>query len=98
MMRIRELRKARGLTQGELAERVGLSRSYLAEIESGAKPVNNLRLGRLAEELGVTEADLYPSHDSAPMRKFLRLPPDDRAEVERLIEHFHSKLPPADGQ
>ena len=33
--RIRELRNAHGWTQFEMAERVGLDRSYLAEVETG---------------------------------------------------------------
>jgi transcriptional regulator with XRE-family HTH domain len=33
--RIRELRKARGWTQFEMSEHVGLDRSYLAEVETG---------------------------------------------------------------
>jgi transcriptional regulator with XRE-family HTH domain len=34
-IRIRELRKSRGWTQFEMSERVGLDRSYLAEVETG---------------------------------------------------------------
>ena len=33
--RIRELRKAQGWTQFEMAERTGIDRSYLAEVETG---------------------------------------------------------------
>jgi transcriptional regulator with XRE-family HTH domain len=33
--RIRELRNARGWTQFEMSERIGLDRSYLAEVETG---------------------------------------------------------------
>jgi len=36
--RLRELRKAKGLTQRELADRVGLSFTYLSKIENGAMP------------------------------------------------------------
>lgn len=34
-VRIRELRKAQGWTQFEMAERSGIDRSYLAEVETG---------------------------------------------------------------
>jgi transcriptional regulator with XRE-family HTH domain len=34
-LRIRELRKDKGWTQFELAERMGVDRSYLAEVETG---------------------------------------------------------------
>lgn len=33
--RIRELRKEKGWTQFEMAERTGIDRSYLAELETG---------------------------------------------------------------
>jgi transcriptional regulator with XRE-family HTH domain len=33
--RVRELRKGRGWTQFELSERMGVDRSYLAEVETG---------------------------------------------------------------
>lgn len=33
--RIRELRNAKGWTQFELSERMGVDRSYLAEVETG---------------------------------------------------------------
>ena len=33
--RIRDLRKAQGWTQFEMAERTGIDRSYLAEVETG---------------------------------------------------------------
>ncbi len=35
--RVQALRKQKGLTQEDLAEAVGLGRSYLAEIESGRR-------------------------------------------------------------
>ncbi len=51
---LRALRKAKGLTQVELAEQVGLTQSYLAELESGTKKNPSLAvLQRLAKALGV---------------------------------------------
>ena len=35
--RVREMRRERGWTQVELAEMLGIDRSYLSEIESGKK-------------------------------------------------------------
>jgi DNA-binding XRE family transcriptional regulator len=37
--RVREYRKARGLTQDELAKRWGTTQQYLAQIETGKRPV-----------------------------------------------------------
>lgn len=55
---IREIRKKRGLTIEELAEMAGLSRSYLNELELGAKVINASRLQQVAASLGVQPEDL----------------------------------------
>jgi transcriptional regulator with XRE-family HTH domain len=55
--RIRLLREARGWTQAELAERVGVSRGAVAQWEGGV--VANIRLQaflKLTEELGTDVA------------------------------------------
>ena len=56
--RLRQIRKAKGVTHKEMAKRTGLSKSGISEIESGRV---NGRLSSwlyLAEVLGVTLADL----------------------------------------
>ncbi len=53
-------RKRRELTQKALAEAVGISQAYLAQIERG-KRMGDVRLyGRLAHALGVEVGDLAP--------------------------------------
>jgi DNA-binding XRE family transcriptional regulator len=53
-------RKRRELTQKALAEAVGISQAYLAQIEHG-KRMGDVRLyGRLAHALGVEVGDLAP--------------------------------------
>lgn len=51
--RIRELRKEKGWTQFEMAERTGIDRSYLAEVETGKIEIclRNLELIAQAFEL-----------------------------------------------
>lgn len=58
-MRIRSLREAAGLTQLQLGEMAGLSRSQLSEIETERKPVNTLRLNAIARALGVQVEELF---------------------------------------
>lgn len=55
---IREIRQEAGLTLQELADKAGVSRSYLNELELGAKTINAARLGQVASALGVTISDL----------------------------------------
>jgi transcriptional regulator with XRE-family HTH domain len=55
--RIRTLRKARGLTQAQLAKATGLPQSQISQIESGARPGSTIQLDaarRLAFALGVS--------------------------------------------
>jgi transcriptional regulator with XRE-family HTH domain len=50
--RIMELRKVKGLSQEELASRIGLSRSSLVQLELGKRGVDVLELHRLSIVLG----------------------------------------------
>jgi transcriptional regulator with XRE-family HTH domain len=55
---IRVYRAARDLGRRDLAERAGLSYSYLAEIEKGAKYPSTKALYAIAEALGMSPSDL----------------------------------------
>jgi DNA-binding XRE family transcriptional regulator len=50
---IRVLRKHRGLTQADLAERAGITQAFLSEIESGRKAGTTETLKSLAKALAV---------------------------------------------
>jgi transcriptional regulator with XRE-family HTH domain len=65
--RILELRQLAGLTQRELAEQVGLSRSHLASIERGDSSLTFAVLSRLASALGVPARELGPSDNSSDL-------------------------------
>jgi transcriptional regulator with XRE-family HTH domain len=53
-LRLKQLREAAGLTQGELAAQVGISRVTLARFESGAHAPSWPTVLDLADALGVT--------------------------------------------
>lgn len=55
---IRELREQRGLTQEVLSGLAAVSRSHLAEIESGRINANVETLWRIAEALSIRLSDL----------------------------------------
>lgn len=55
---IRKIRKDQGLTLEQLAEMAGISRSYLTELELGAKTINANRLEQVAKALKVNASDL----------------------------------------
>ncbi len=50
---VKAWREHRGLTQAELARHAGVSRGYLAQIETGARAGTADALARLARQLGV---------------------------------------------
>ena len=56
--RVRTLRKAKGLSQEQLAERTGLHRTYIGGIERGERNVSLINIVRLANALEVSPSDL----------------------------------------
>lgn len=50
---IRHYRRAAGLSQAELAERTGLNRTYLSELEQGHETEQVKRILRVLKQLGV---------------------------------------------
>ena len=81
--RVRALREQQHYTQQELADRIGISRAYLSQIEQGRAKNLSLRLAeRLSTELGT----------ELPPRETVLVDPTLRAFVEE------QSLPDADAQ
>jgi transcriptional regulator with XRE-family HTH domain len=57
--RLRELRRLRRCTLRTIAERSGLSESFLSQVERGRSSASIPSLRRIAEALGVSIADLF---------------------------------------
>jgi len=57
--RIRKLRKKRGWTQVEMAEKVGIDRSFLADVERGKRNVSIINLDLMAKGLKVSLSQLF---------------------------------------
>jgi transcriptional regulator with XRE-family HTH domain len=57
-VRLTEVRRARGWSQGKLHQRSGLSRSYISEIESGSHDPTTKTICKLCRALGCTPNDL----------------------------------------
>ena len=58
MNRIREIRDAAGMTQEELAEKVGTTANHIWRLETGRTNLTHEWMSRLAEALNCTPADL----------------------------------------
>lgn len=66
--RVRVLRRARGMTQSDLADAIGVSRSAVAQWESGRAGQATPHLRRVADVLGVSVDHLLgPDASAAPI-------------------------------
>ena len=63
---IRQWRKYRGLTQEQLAERIGIARSYLTKIERGSRRYDQPFLEAAAEALRCEPSQLIDVDPTAP--------------------------------
>lgn len=61
--KVKELRKAAGLTQEQLAEKSGIGQSHVCRIEKGEHCPNALTRQKLAKALGVDARQLDPTAD-----------------------------------
>ena len=58
-LRIKQLRAATNMTQDRLAYTIDISRSYLAEVETGKRNVSMINLERICDGLGVTLEEFF---------------------------------------
>jgi XRE family transcriptional regulator, regulator of sulfur utilization len=76
--RVKHLRRIRGQTQEQLAERIDINPKYLSSIERGAENPTLDLLIRLAKGLQVDLYELFQFEEGAP-------PAQLRRKMERLI-------------
>lgn len=57
-LRLKELRKIRGISQERLALECGIARSYLGEVERGKRNIALINIYKLADTLGVPASTL----------------------------------------
>ena len=89
---IRARRKARGLTQAQLAEAASMSEEWIRRIERGAGSPSFDAIEALAVALGAAPGDLFQDVDAADVRMlrvaglFARLPEAEQAWLEKLVQ------------
>ena len=86
--RIKEARKAAGLTQKELGERLGVSDSSIAQYESGLRNPKYETLKKIAAVLDVNINKLNPNYISRPWSDFkldLKAASETKDELFTLI-------------
>jgi len=104
---LRELRNRAALSQEELAERAGVSRATIADLEAGNRGAWPQTIRKLAETLHVEPEDLFaepdlPKAEAPPSQRtlFSGLAEERRAasfrratrNLEELVEPFEAKL------
>ena len=103
---VRDKRQELGLTQMEMAERIGISQAYLSSMERGGVRMPDVEIRRrLADVLRMTHLELLMAIDElspeeagqAPrpivpdvVRKLDALDPASRRAVERVIDDIYS--------
>lgn len=85
-----KFREQQGMTQAQLAEKIGVGTSYISRIERGEKSMKLYTLYSLAEVLGVTcDALFYEECVSSHINNIVRLlencPADYLAGIEAII-------------
>ena len=78
--RVKQLRRARRLTQEQLAERAGLSYKFVGEIERGRGNPTLTTMSKLAEALGVSLIDFLGIEAEKP-----RLSPRQALQVREAL-------------
>lgn len=56
---VRNIRRAQGISQEELAERCGLHRTYISDVELGKRNVSLENIERIATSLNKSLVDLF---------------------------------------
>jgi len=69
-LRLKTLRKSSGLTQQNLAEKVGVSRIYIQALESNRRLPSMKLLQKLAHALGVEVADIVETFGGDRQNRF----------------------------
>jgi transcriptional regulator with XRE-family HTH domain len=92
--RIRVSRRSNRLRQHELADRVGMSRASLANIEVGRQKILVHQLCAIAVALKLSPADLIPAASAATRADDLPLPEDLKPQQREQIARLLSDPPP----
>ncbi|HEU4759525.1 MAG TPA: helix-turn-helix transcriptional regulator [Dehalococcoidia bacterium] len=92
--RIRELREAFGLTQGQLAGHASVSQGYLSQLENGdVKNPSAAVLLRVAQAMQVDADELFEAAGYPTMRTLRRIYEDYQATIDPDLLRYLARLP-----
>lgn len=58
-LRIKRLRDSAGFTQEDLADRTGIPRGYIADIENGRYATSIVKIKKIADAFGISMKDFF---------------------------------------
>ena len=96
-LRLKEAREYRGLSQGDVAAHIGVSRSVFSRMEGGTRNVSAVELGQLAKLYKTRTESLAGNdiNDDESIGKLARaaatLSDKDREEVLRFAEYLRAR-------
>lgn len=99
-VRLRQLRRSRGVSLADVAEGTGISPSFLSMVEKGKSDITISRLMRLVHWFGVSIADLVQEANHSPVqvvradgRRSVRLS-DEKISIQMLTADGHHAMMP----
>lgn len=84
--KIRDIRKARGITLDVLTMRTGLSTGYLSKIERGLNSPPIATLSRIASSLGIKLSHFFEAYEEDPKISIVR--PSERKSLTRQGQSY----------
>ena len=104
--RIKEARKSKGMTQQQLAEAIGLSRNYIAMIETGQREPSDRTISDICRVCGVNEvwlrtgagepyADRSRSEELAAIFEQVEIGDNEKAKLIRAMARMPDEAFPA---
>lgn len=75
--RIIQIRKNNGLSQEKFAERIGLSRNFINQVESGKKNISDRTINDICREFSINEVWLRTG-EGGDENMYRKLPEEDR--------------------
>lgn len=91
---IKAWRKHKGLSQQQLADRMGVARSYVGHVETGRSRYDQPFLEAAAEAMGCSPADLImrdPSQPGSLWSIWDQIQPVQREQALRVLQTFTKK-------
>ncbi len=67
-LRVRKLRKSKGMSQEEFALEANLDRTYISDVERGARNISVKNLHKISSTLGITLSELLQDVDTESVK------------------------------